>query len=125
MARTIAAAIGAALWIGLAAAQTGKLKDTQLNPDGVAASKRAVVIGCVSRDGNGQASRYLITDTRMKTPVQYRLDADPDLLRFHVGHMVEVAGPLAVARGAAGTGNAGTIKVEALTYLSTMCTKLQ
>ena len=133
MTRTIAAALGAAIWIGLAAAQTGKLKDTQLKPDGVAASTRAVVIGCVSRDGNGQASpgpsgvegRYLITDTRMKTPVPYRLDADPDLLRFHVGHMVEIAGSLAAARGAAGTGNGGTIKVEALTYLSMTCTKLQ
>jgi hypothetical protein len=124
MTRTIAAAIGAAMWIGLAAAQTGKLKDTQLNPDGVAASKRAVVIGCISRDGNGQASRYLIADTRMKPPVQYRLDADPDLLRFHVGHMVEIAGPLAAARSAARSGNAGTIKVEALTYLSMACTKL-
>src|SRR5262245_54777621 len=128
MPRTIAGIIGAATWmmtIGLAAAQTGKLKDTQLNPDGVAASKRAVVIGCVSRDGTGQASRYLITDSRMKTPVQYRLDADPDLLRFHAGHMVEIAGPLTAARSAAGTGNAGTIKVEALTYLSPTCSKLQ
>jgi cytochrome c-type biogenesis protein CcmE len=123
MTRTIAAAIGVAMWIGLAAAQTGKLKDTQLNPDGVAAGKRAVVIGCVSRDGSGQAARYLISDTRMKTPVQYRLDADPDLLRFHVGHMVEIAGSLAAARGAVGTG-AGTIKVEALTYLSMTCTRL-
>ncbi len=113
MTRTIAAAVGATIWamtIGLAAAQTGKLKDTQLNPDGVAASKRAVVIGCVSRDGSGQASRFVITDTRMKTPAQYRLDADPDLLRFHVGHMVEIAGPLAAAGGAAGTGSAGTMK---------------
>src|SRR5688572_27445923 len=111
MARTIAAAIGATIWamtLAPAVAQTGKLKDTQLNPDGVAASKRAVVIGCVSRDGNGQASRYLIADTRMKTPMQYRLEADPDLLRFHVGHMVEIAGTLTAARGAAGTGNAGT-----------------
>jgi hypothetical protein len=127
MGRRIAAAIGATMWattIGLAAAQTGKLKDTQLNPDGVAASKRAIVIGCVSRDGNAQPARYLITDTRMKTAVRYRLDADPDLLRFHLGHMVEIAGSLAAPRSSAGTG-AGTIKVEALTYLSLTCTKFQ
>ena len=125
MARTITGIVGAAAWamaIGLAAAQTGRLKDTQLHPDGVAASKRAIVIGCVSRDGNGPPARYLITDSRMKTPVQYRLDADADLLRFHVGHLVEIAGSLVAPRG--GAGAAGTIKVEALTYLSLTCTKL-
>ena len=127
MASRIAGAVFATVWATTAmglAAQTGKLKDTQLNPDRVAAaSKRAIVIGCVGRDGNGPVSRYVITDTRPQTPAQYRLDADPDLLRFHVGHLVEIVGPLAVAkRGAAG---AATIKVEALTYLSTTCTKMR
>ena len=103
MTRTIAAAIGATIWAttGLAAAQTGNLKDTQLNPDRVAAGKRAIVIGCVSREGAGQTSRYLIIDTRMQNPLQYRLDANSDLLRFHVGHTVEISGPLAAARGVA------------------------
>ena len=128
MARAIAGIIGAAAWaitVGVAAAQTGKLKETQLNPDRVAASRRAIVIGCVRRDGNAQPPRYVITDSRMKVPVQYRLDADPDLLRFHAGHMVEIAGSLAAARPGAGTGNLATIRVEALTYLSPTCTKLQ
>jgi len=130
MGRTIAGAVfvtvGATVWATMAiglAAQTGNLKDTQLNPDRIAASKRAVVIGCVGRDGSGPASRYMITDTRPQTPVQYRLDADPDLLRFHVGHLVEIVGPLAAAKG--GPAGAATIKVEALTYLTMTCVKMR
>jgi hypothetical protein len=110
--------------IALAAAQTGNLKDTQLNPDRVRAGRRAIVIGCVGREGTGQAARFVITDTRPQAPVQYRLDGDTDLLRFHVGHLVEIAGPVAVVKGSGGT-TAGTLKVEALTYLSMTCTKLQ
>lgn len=124
MARAFAAAIGAMVGatIGLTA-QTGNLKDTQLNPDRIAApGRRAIVIGCVSREGNAQAPRYLLTDTRAQPPVQYRLAGDADLLRFHVGHTVEIAGAFAPAAGGA---NAGTLKVEALTYLATSCIKLQ
>ena len=128
MARGFAAAICAMVWaasIGLTAGQTGNLKDTQLNPDRIAApGHRAIVIGCVSRDGNTPASRYLLTDTRAQPAVQYRLEGDADLLRFHVGHLVEIGGSLAAATGS-GSANAGTLKVEALTYLSTTCTKLQ
>lgn len=127
MARRFAAVLCAMVWaasIGLTAGQTGNLKDTQLNPDRIAApGYRAIVIGCVSRDGNAQASRYLLTDTRRQPPLQYRLEGDSDLLRFHVGHLVEIAGSFAAATGS-GSVNAGTLKVEALTYLSTTCTKL-
>jgi hypothetical protein len=123
MARTLAT-IGAMVGITLGlTAQTGNLKDTQLNPDRIAApGRRAIVIGCVSRDGNAQTSRYLVTDTRAQPPVQHRLQGDADLLRFHVGHMVEIAGAFTAVGG---TTNAGTLKVEALTYLSTTCIKLQ
>jgi hypothetical protein len=57
--------------------------------------------------------------------VQYRLEGDPDLLRFHLGHLVEVAGSLTAAKGGGATASAGTLKVEALTYLATSCIKLQ
>jgi hypothetical protein len=126
MARTIGATILGTLWattIGLAAAQTGNLKDTQLNPDRVAGG-RAIVIGCISREGAGQTPRFVITDTRAQKPLSYRLEGNSDLLRFHVGHTVEISGPVAAAKGG-GTASAGTLKVEALTYLSTTCTKLQ
>ena len=128
MARICAASVCAiisAATIGLTAGQTGNLKDTQLNPDRIAApGRRAIVIGCVSRDGNRQAVRYQLTDTRAQPPVQYRLEGDADLLRFHVGHTVEIAGAFAAAAGGGNT-NAGTLKVEALTYLATTCKKLQ
>ena len=128
MTRTCAAAVCAialASTIGLTAAQTGNLKDTQLNPDRIAApGRRAIVIGCVGRDGNSQAARYQLTDTRAQPPVQYRLEGNADLLRFHVGHTVEIAGAFAAA-APGGNANAGTLKVEALTYLSTTCKKLQ
>jgi hypothetical protein len=122
----IGRAIAASVWVMTAAlaAQTGNLKDTQLKPDRVAAGQRAIVIGCISREGTGQRSRYVISDTRGQTPVQYRLDGDSDLLRFHVGHMVEIAGPVTALKGG-GAAAAGTLKVEALTYLSTTCTRLQ
>ena len=120
MARTVRATILATIWAaatGLAAAQTGNLKDTQLTPDRVA-SGRAIVIGCLSRERAGQ---FLITDTRARPPAQYRLEGNADLLRFHVGHTVEIAGS---AKRGAGAG-AGTLNVEALTYLSTTCAQLQ
>ena len=126
-ARSVGGAIFAGVWataIALVAAQTGNLKDTQLNPDRVGTGRRAIVIGCVSREGTGQATRFVITDTRAETPVQFRLDGDADLLIFHVGHMVEIAGPVAAVKGR-GAGTAGTLKVEALTYLSATCTKLR
>jgi hypothetical protein len=119
----ISAGVGAIAWattIALAAGQTGNLKDTQLHPDRVAAAgNHAIVIGCISREGSGRASRFLLTDTRAQPPVQHRLDGDPDLLRFHVGHMVEIA----AAKGAGRTASASALKVEALTYLSPTCTK--
>jgi hypothetical protein len=124
--RTFGAAIFASAWVtatALAAPQTGNLKDTQLNPDRVGTARRAIVIGCVSRAGTGQATRFVITDSRPPTPVQYRLDGNADLLRFHVGHMVEIAGPVVAVRGREAAAM-GTLKVEALTYLSTSCTKL-
>ena len=128
MAKRFAAGIAAmvsAAAIGLTAGQTGNLKDTQLHPDRVAApGRRAIVIGCVNRDGTSRAARYVLTDTRAQPPLQYRLEGDADLLRFHVGHTVEVAGALAAAAGGGGA-TAGTLKVESLTYLATICIKLQ
>ena len=109
MTRTFAAtvcAIVSAATIGLTAGQTGNLKDTQLNPDRIAApGRRAIVIGCVGRDVSAQASRYQLTDTRAQPAVQYRLEGDADLLRFHVGHVVEIAGAF-VRATAGGNGNA-------------------
>lgn len=120
-------AIIAIIWsiiIGVPRAQTGIPKGTQLNPGRASAGRGSlIVIGCVGRQGEGTASAYMITDPRSKPPAQYRLDGDADLLRFHVGHTVEIGGPIAPAPSGGGGANAGvpTLTVKSLTYISTTC----
>jgi len=125
------AAIGAIVWtttIAWPAAQTGIPKATQLNPGQVTAGGgNFIVIGCVSREGQSPQPTFVITDSRPKPPNQYRLDGDADLLRMHVGHTVEIGGPIMPASGvpAGGGTSARTLKVQSLTYISTTCVKLQ
>lgn len=92
-----------------------------------AQGRNYVVIGCVSaapaRGGGQAASRFTITDTR-GTPATYRLDGEPAQLRTHVGHTVEVEGPIAAtASGPAGRPAIRTLTVKALRYLSPSCSK--
>jgi hypothetical protein len=127
----VRAAIGAimcATMTGLPAAQTGIPKETQLNPGRVTAGAgNFIVIGCVSREGQSTPPAFVITDSRSKPPAHYRLEGDADLLRMHVGHTVEIGGPIAPASGTGGGANASapTQKVQSLTYISTTCVKLQ
>ena len=122
------AAISATVWltmIGIPGAQTGLPKGTQLNPGRVSAGNgNVIVIGCVSRQGQGVSAAFIITDPRPKPPAQYRLDGDADLLGMHVGHTVEIGGPLTSASGGAGAGTP-TLKVLSLTYISTSCSSQQ
>jgi hypothetical protein len=117
-------AISAIVWltmIGVPGAQTGLPKGTQLNPGRVSAGNgNVIVIGCVSRQGDGAAAAFIITDPRPKPPAQYRLDGDADLLRMHVGHTLEIGGALAPASGGAAAATP-TLKVQSLTYISTTC----
>lgn len=93
---------------------------------------RYVAIGCVreqsaqtdGRRGATSGKTFFITDVRDKT-LTYRLDGDPDVLGFHVGHMIEVAGDLsAEARAQAGTGEmAPTLEVKSLIYISRTCSR--
>jgi hypothetical protein len=119
------AAISTIVWltmIGIAGAQTGLPKGTQLNPGRVSAGNgNVIVIGCVSRQGEGASATFIITDPRPKPPAPYRLDGDADLLRMHVGHTLEVGGPITPASGA----TAPTLKVQSLTYISTTCSSPQ
>ena len=121
------ATISAVVWltmIGMPAAQSGLLKGTQLNPGRTTAgSGNVIVIGCVSRQGEGASAAFIITDPRPKPPAQYRLDGDADLLRMHVGHTLEVGGALTAASGGAGAATP-TLKVQSLTYISTTCAPL-
>jgi hypothetical protein len=122
------AAISAIVWltmIGIPAAQTGLLKGTQLNPGRISAGNgNVIVIGCVSRRGEGAAAAFIITDPRPKPPAQYRLEGDADLLSMHVGHTVEIGGPITSATGSAGAA-APTLKVQSLIYISTTCSSQQ
>lgn len=124
--RVIVVAIVWAGLIGLAAAQSGTPKGTQLNPGRVTAGGgNFIVIGCVGREGPTTAPTFTITDSRPKPPALYRLDGDADLLRMHVGHTVEIGGPITPASGARGGASAPTLKVQSLIYISTTCVKLQ
>jgi hypothetical protein len=131
MERRVRAAIGAIVWsmmTALAAAQPDIPKGTQLNPGRVTAGAgNFITIGCVSREGQSTPPVFAITDSRSKPPAQYRLEGDPDLLRLHVGHTVEIGGPITPASGTRGGANASapTLKVQSLTYISTTCVKLQ
>ena len=131
MERRVRAAIGAIVWsmmTALAAAQPGIPKDTQLNPGRVTAGAgNFIVIGCVGRAGQSTPPAFAITDSRSKPPAQYRLEGDPDLLRLHVGHTVEIGGPITPASGMRSGANASapTLEVHSLTYISTTCVKLQ
>ena len=131
MERRVRAGVAAILWatlIGLPAAQTGIPKGTQLNPGRVTpGAGNFVVIGCVSREGQNTPPMFVITDSRSNPPARYRLDGDADLLRMHVGHTVEIGGPITPASGTRGGANASslTLTVLSLTYISTTCLKLQ
>src|SRR5262245_33099247 len=126
MKRRLRAAISAIIWltmIGIPVAQTGVHKGTQLNPGRVSVGNgNVIVIGCVSRQDQGGSAAFIITDPRPKPPAQYRLDGDTELLGMHVGHTLEIGGPIASASAGAG---APTLKVLSLTYISTTCSSPQ
>jgi len=120
-------AIAWVMFAGVSAAQPGIPKATQLNPGGVKpGGGKYIIIGCVSRDSQTTPPAFVISDSRAKPPAIYRLDGDADLLRMHVGHTVEIGGPITPASSTrSGENTVPTLKVEALTYLSTTCVKLQ
>jgi hypothetical protein len=98
-------------------------------------SRHFVVIGCVSREAQGPiaanpgaatGTRFIITDTRGARASVYRLDGEQSQLELHVGHTLEIAGPISSARSNAGRGpnaDAPVLKVESLTYISKSCQK--
>jgi hypothetical protein len=98
-------------------------------------TRHFVVIGCVSRETQGATTanpgaaigaRFIITDTRGGRASVYRLDGEQNQLELHVGHTLEIAGPISSDRPSAGRGpNAGApvLKVESLTYISKSCQK--
>ena len=97
-------------------------------------AKRFVVIGCISREtqdltaanpGAATGARLIITDsrgfiindTRGGRVSAYRLDGDPRQLDIHVGHTLEIAGPIWP------WSERPRLKVESLIYISNTCQK--
>lgn len=93
------------------------LGQTAQTPAAPAANGRYVAIGCISRQGTTAAPRYIITDPRGGTPTVYRLDGSAATLEPHVGHTVEVAGPIVSAAGA----TTQTLKVTSLVWIASSC----
>jgi hypothetical protein len=97
------------------------------------ASTRYVAIGCISREApaaagasrGSAAASYFLTDSRGEKPTIYRLEGDSNQLDLHVGHTVEVSGPLspAPAGGRGANASALVLKVSSLVWISTKCGK--
>ena len=88
-------------------------------------------IGCVSKSPEGEV---VITDWRgaeqpsvagappfaATPPLVLRLQGDRDMLNFHVGHEVQITGPIAEKGNAS---RPAEMKVESILYLSRTCWK--
>lgn len=81
------------------------------------APRRYVAIGCVSLEA-GTTPTFILTDSRGEKPSKFKLDGDSQQLRMHVGHLLEIAGPISSDRPVP------VVKVQSLTYLSPRCQKV-
>jgi hypothetical protein len=86
------------------------------NPPPAAPGPRFVAIGCLARQGTASAPRYTVTDPRGTSPTTYRLTGDAALLAQHVGHTVEVSGPLTSASSAQ-----PVLRVDRLVWIASKC----
>jgi hypothetical protein len=118
-------ALSTAMWaamLGIAAAQSLP-KATQQNPGTVTGGNgNYIVIGCLSREGEATTPTYVLTDSRATPPAQYRLDGDQNLFRVHIGHTLEIGGPLTAPSDPSGR---RTLKATAVAYISPKCVKLK
>ena len=90
---------------------------------------RFVSIGCVAKSPDGE---FVVTDWRggerppiagapafaARPPLVFRLQGDPEMLNFQVGHEVQIAGPIVENSDAS---RPPAMKVESLLYLSRTC----
>jgi hypothetical protein len=104
---------------------------TSIYPKSLDRGDNFVSIGCVAKSPDGE---FRITDWRggerpslggappsaAKEPVVFRLEGDPEMLNFQVGHEVQVAG--SIVEKADASRPAG-MKVESILYLSRTCWK--
>jgi hypothetical protein len=102
---------------------------TSLYPASTNRGSSFLSIGCVRKSGDGE---FRITDWRgaeqasvanappiaATPPLVLRLQGDQDMLNFHVGHEVEITGPIIEAATAS---LPAKIKVQSILYLSRAC----
>jgi len=125
----------AAAALGQAGAPTQRVRipgipnGTSLHPTSTNRGSNFLSIGCVRKSGDGE---FRITDWRgaqqasvanappiaATPPLVLRLQGDQDMLNFHVGHEVEITGPIIEAATAS---LPAKIKVESILYLSRAC----
>ena len=98
-------------------------KENQLNPGSIKpGGGKPLVIGCLSREGDATAPTFVLSESRGKPPARYHLTGDVNLLRVHLGHTIEVGGPITSAPATPGTSTAPpTLKVESLAYIAKTC----
>jgi hypothetical protein len=101
---------------------------TSIYPKSPNNGDRFTSIGCVTKSDSGEIT---VVDWRgaaeqsvagaptsaARPPLVLRLQGDPEMLNFQVGHEVEVAGPIVDMGGT----KPPEIKVESLLYLSRTC----
>ena len=104
---------------------------TSIHPKSMDRGDRFVSIGCVAKSPNGE---FIITDWRggeqpavagappfaAKPPLMFRLQGDPEMLNFQVGHEVQITGPIVEKADAS---RPPGMKVESILYLSRNCWK--
>jgi hypothetical protein len=102
---------------------------TSIYPRSMDRGDSFVSIGCVAKSPDGG---FLITDWRggerpsiagappfaAQPPLVFRLQGDPEMLNFQVGHEVQISGPIADKADAS---RPPEIKVESILYLSRTC----
>jgi len=125
----------AAVALGQAGAPTQRVhipgipNGTSIYPTSADRGNKYLSIGCVKKSANGE---FRVTDWRgaeqpsvanappiaAREPLVLRLQGDQEMLNFHVGHEVEISGPIIEAATAS---LPAKIKVESILYLSKVC----
>jgi hypothetical protein len=102
---------------------------TSIYPKSTERGDSFVSIGCVAKSPNGE---FIITDWRggerppiagappfaARPPLAFRLQGDPEMLNFQVGHEVQITGPIVEKADAS---RPPGMKVESILYLSRTC----
>jgi hypothetical protein len=74
-------------------------------------SSNIIIIGCLTR---GAQNAFVLKDFR--SGVSYRIDADAESIGWHVGHQLEIHGPIVP-----GTADAPRVKPSQVIYISNKC----